>query len=379
MSTELTLVPSLDATTDLRAQRKALAGAAHVHTVCNAMPWPVLIVNDRRQLVLANPAALALMDVDSIDTVLGGLPGDVLQCRNRHDGPQGCGSSRHCHGCGLFESLAQAKRGSKASLECVVVTERAPVPIECQAVADRIEVDGVTYTLLALSDQRAENRRRTLERLFFHDVLNTAGNLTAVSNLLPSTEGTEAVELQAMLQDQSRRLVEEIRAQRDLSAAESGELHVDLRAVSMVRLIAEIVDAYQHHPLAAERELVVLPGPAVRAAADPVLLGRALGNLVKNALEASPARGRVTVAHGVVDDRIELRVQNHGEVPDEVRHHLFRRVVSTKGSGRGLGTYSVRLLVEDYLGGQVGFRSTPEDGTVFWIRLGAPLNTSLVR
>jgi signal transduction histidine kinase len=46
------------------------------------------------------------------------------------------------------------------------------------------------------------------------------------------------------------------------------------------------------------------------------------------------------------------------------------RSFSTKGGrGRGLGTYSVRLLTERHLGGQVDFRSVPEEGTTFFVRL----------
>jgi hypothetical protein len=44
---------------------------------------------------------------------------------------------------------------------------------------------------------------------------------------------------------------------------------------------------------------------------------------------------------------------------------MFQRNFSTKGPGRGVGTYSVRLLTERYLGGQVSLLSSPESGTRF--------------
>ena len=49
----------------------------------------------------------------------------------------------------------------------------------------------------------------------------------------------------------------------------------------------------------------------------------------------------------------------------EAQLQVFQRSFSTKGRGRGLGTYSVKLLSERYLGGRVSFSSTPEAGTVF--------------
>ena len=42
---------------------------------------------------------------------------------------------------------------------------------------------------------------------------------------------------------------------------------------------------------------------------------------------------------------------------------------SVIGAGRGIGTYSIRLLGERYLGGRVSFDSTPEAGTTFRIHL----------
>jgi sensor histidine kinase regulating citrate/malate metabolism len=52
-------------------------------------------------------------------------------------------------------------------------------------------------------------------------------------------------------------------------------------------------------------------------------------------------------------------------MPLEVRHQVFRRYFSTKAaSGRGIGTWSVKLLTERYLGGTVSFRC--QDGnTIF--------------
>ena len=51
--------------------------------------------------------------------------------------------------------------------------------------------------------------------------------------------------------------------------------------------------------------------------------------------------------------------------PREVQLQVFQRSFSTKGENRGLGTYSIRLLTERYLKGQVSFTSSPETGTIF--------------
>jgi sensor histidine kinase regulating citrate/malate metabolism len=49
---------------------------------------------------------------------------------------------------------------------------------------------------------------------------------------------------------------------------------------------------------------------------------------------------------------------------------LFQRSFSTKAAtGRGVGTYSMRLLGEQYLGGRVEFTSREPDGTTFTLIL----------
>jgi sensor histidine kinase regulating citrate/malate metabolism len=54
------------------------------------------------------------------------------------------------------------------------------------------------------------------------------------------------------------------------------------------------------------------------------------------------------------------------------QHLIFKKRFSTKGKGRGLGTYSIKMLTENYLKGKVFFESSPESGTIFSVQL--PLN-----
>ncbi len=92
--------------------------------------------------------------------------------------------------------------------------------------------------------------------------------------------------------------------------------------------------------------------------------------MLKNALEASPARSTVTVGFGKgTDDRVWFKVHNPTYIEHIVQKQIFRRYFSTKGKDRGLGTWGMRLLAEEYLGGSVSFTSTPEEGTTFTLTL----------
>jgi signal transduction histidine kinase len=55
---------------------------------------------------------------------------------------------------------------------------------------------------------------------------------------------------------------------------------------------------------------------------------------------------------------------------EEVQLQIFQRSFSTKASsGRGIGTHSMKLLGERYLGGRVEFTSRDGEGTTFRITL----------
>jgi signal transduction histidine kinase len=86
-------------------------------------------------------------------------------------------------------------------------------------------------------------------------------------------------------------------------------------------------------------------------------------------MEASQPGDIIRLGCRELHGRVEFWVQNPAVIPEPVRLQIFQRSFSTKGPGRGLGAYSVKLLGERYLGGQVDFTTSPEEGTIFRISL----------
>ncbi len=104
-------------------------------------------------------------------------------------------------------------------------------------------------------------------------------------------------------------------------------------------------------------------------------LKQILTNLIKNAAEALPNGGQVTIS---TRDRVylgnhcyvEIQIHDDGPgLPDTISDQLFRPVKSTKGEGHsGLGLTIVKNLVDE-LAGTIGCNSTPDEGTTFQIFL----------
>jgi PAS domain S-box-containing protein len=101
--------------------------------------------------------------------------------------------------------------------------------------------------------------------------------------------------------------------------------------------------------------------PLVKA--DPELIKQCLVNLVKNALEAMPAGGILTVRTGLTPSHVSLEVEDTGVgILPEMRDKVFSPFFSTKGKGSGLGLAMSKKILDD-LGGTVDLTSIPGEGT----------------
>ena len=98
--------------------------------------------------------------------------------------------------------------------------------------------------------------------------------------------------------------------------------------------------------------------------------------MVKNALEAVGPGGQVRLWCEASPQQVTFLVHNPGAIPERAARRVFQRSFTTKrGVGRGLGTYSMKLFGEQYLKGKVGFTSSPETGTEFFIHVPQHLNS----
>jgi signal transduction histidine kinase len=164
-------------------------------------------------------------------------------------------------------------------------------------------------------------------------------------------------------------MVDEIQSQQQLLAAERDELAVSVVSLLTGSVLREVVEAFHGSALTEHRALrVAADSHDVAVQSDSSILRRVLRNMLTNALEASGPDETVEVGCRDLGGDVEFWVHNPGTMPAPVSLQVFQRSFSTKGAGRGLGTYSIKLLSERYLKGAVTFRSTKSEGTRFFAR-----------
>jgi hypothetical protein len=138
-----------------------------------------------------------------------------------------------------------------------------------------------------------------------------------------------------------------------------------------MEILRDVGVLLDRHSLAKDRKVLILPAPEELIHTDPELLSRVVLNMAVNAVEASFTGESITLSAQLEGSSICFQVHNLGEIPEKIRHRIFQRSFSTKGTvGRGLGTYVMKLFGEGVLHGEVGFE-TGRQGTTFWIRVRA--------
>jgi signal transduction histidine kinase len=211
----------------------------------------------------------------------------------------------------------------------------------------------------------ARERRRNLESIFFHDIYNVIGGIRGAAELLPNSDPAYKQELCRIIVEASDQAADEIEIQKTMAAMENHELQVNPSPINSKTLLEQVVECYRHHKAGQDRTIAVgSTSQEVLFESDQALLSRVLGNMIKNALEATALGGTVTVGCAQVRGGIEFWVHNPGVVPEKSRKRIFHRSVSAKGPGRGMGTYSMRVLSEQ-LRGKVSFTSLEGEGTTF--------------
>jgi signal transduction histidine kinase len=111
---------------------------------------------------------------------------------------------------------------------------------------------------------------------------------------------------------------------------------------------------------------------------DPDQLRIVLGNLIRNARDAMPQGGAVSIRGTHQDGQVEIAISDTGVgIPEENIRRIMEPLYSTKARGLGLGLAITRAIIEKH-GGQLRVVSQPGQGSTFTVRLPAANSGSVV-
>ena len=350
---------------ELQEEKKTLFNTEIFSILLEEIPNMIFIINDCRQIIYANKSVLRVLETDDATVVFGKRPGETFECIHALEGKDGCGSTEYCTVCGFANAIASSENNLDDNRECNLLTSNGKA-LTLNVTTRPFKMNGRTYVFCAVEDISDKKMIINLDRIFLHDITNTAGSIYSAIEI---AENFDYDKLITLIKTQSKRLLDEINSHRILLTAESDDLKIKVAETSIKPIINNIITSlstgmrFQGYTINTTIEEGVL-------FTDTTLLSRIMHNLIKNAMEASPKHLPVEISAKInTNKELIFMVKNQTVMPREVQLKVFQRSFSTKGAGRGFGTYSIKLLTEKYLQGNVSFVSNETSGTVFTIKV----------
>ncbi len=339
------------------------------------------VLDQHRQIVALNDEFLQMLGIKNPACVLGLRPGEALHCVHAHKEPGGCGTSQFCSTCGAALAIVSSlEEDEPVERICALSILREDKVMDAALLVRSrpIQMEKQRFLLLFIQDITRQQQRAALERAFFHDINSMLGLLVGAAELMGQEKHADLAE---SVRRASMRLSKEVAVHRylmDQSAASQPSLN--LMTITVAEIVEELRSFFASYQITYQQNIAFpISFPDVTVQSDLSLLLRVLCNMITNALEASCMEQGLGVKIWIEEEEgwLAFRVWNAQAIPPDIALRVFQLHFSTKAeAGRGIGTYSMRLIGEQLLGGSVQFTSSKEVGTVF--RFALPLASSVL-
>ncbi len=206
-----------------------------------------------------------------------------------------------------------------------------------------------------------------------HDLRTPMTRLRNIATKAVEKDYDKAAALEALgdCLEESERVLTMLVTLMDIGEAEAGVMKLEYHPVNIAKLLAHVVDLYQHVAEEKSISISVNVPPGLAVSGDGGRLLRALGNLMDNAIKYTPDGGRVEVRAERKNGAVAIEISDSGEGMQKeelnrIWERLYRLDKSRTQRGLGLGLSFVKAIVEAH-GGRVSVESEPGQGSRFTV------------
>jgi signal transduction histidine kinase len=250
------------------------------------------------------------------------------------------------------------------------------LPVELGELATELSTAYERLEAAHTRERALEASRRELVAWVSHDLRTPLAGLRAMAEALEDEVVTDAATVHryhSQIRAESDRLAAMVDDLFELSRIHAGALRLSRQRVGLGELVSETVAGTEPLARAKGVRLSGMAHDVLPVEVDAAEFGRALRNLVVNAIRHTPEDGGVEIVAGVEHGMACVTVSDAcGGIPDEDLPRLFEvafrgEAARTPGGGAGLGLAIARGIVEAHAG-EIGVSNAGE-GCRFVVRL----------
>lgn len=280
----------------------------------------------------------------------------------------------------LASQVALWKQGERARQEMRLVRKDGAEVWAIVSIAPLRGQGGGSFAMFTDITQRKQEERfrEGIESVLRHDLRSPLASMSYIPEILLAADNLTEQQRWSVeeMHKYVRRMLRMVDAYLRLSNLEKEGFQLESREVDLVSILEDIGQELRALVNAGGKRLAVCrdgaalaPTDSLVVMAEPVLCHTMLGNLVKNALEASPDGGVVEVDLSDQGARVVIAVRNQGAVPEAIRSRFFQKYVTAgKNRGTGLGAYSARIIAEAH-GGTIALDASQPGATTVRVTL----------
>jgi len=338
--------------------RKAEIGRQRLAAILASTPDPILVTDSQDRLLLINPAAEEMIELDAETGV-----GEPLEAISRYQG---------------LVDLLSSSPNERVSREITAEDGRVFLATASPVVAEGTQLGRVCVLRDITQLKEVDELKSDFVATVSHDLRSPLTLMRGYATMLEMVG-----ELNEQQQSYVQNIVSGVESMShlvqnllDLGRIEA-EVGLKLEMVSPADIVEEVTDNLQLQARQRGIELQVVP-PSQNVpfiSADKALLQQALHNLVDNAVDFNVQDGKIWVRYSIAGDQITFEVEDTGigisPVDQQRLFEKFYRIERSggdQGSGTGLGLAIVRSIAEQH-GGSVWVESELGHGSIFYLSL----------
>ncbi|ETR72502.1 MAG: Multi-sensor signal transduction histidine kinase [Candidatus Magnetoglobus multicellularis str. Araruama] len=266
------------------------------------------------------------------------------------------------------------KNGYSNAFECdIIQSSNSRIPVEMRLWRSAEEDKSLWILVRDISERKAMERLRDdVDRIMRHDLKNPLSGIIGLSDMLLMNDNCsdEQNNWIKQIRASGRQALEMIDHSLDIFKMEQGKYVLLPIPCNLVSILTKIkTDFYQMlYTKKIETLFFIYEKPmneqdVYSVYGEKRLLETLMANLIKNAIEASPANEKISVTFETDSDMHHIIIHNQGIIPQDLRDRFFEKyATSGKKTGTGLGTYSAKLIA-NYHNGDIQFQSDEHNGT----------------